>query len=406
MNILFVHRNFPGQYIHLCRHLLSNNEKNIKIAAISCSSYKISTQFIDMRYHMPESVPSASSPYFKELSEEVLRGRLVFEKARELSEMGFHPDIICAHPGWGEALFLADVFPKSKILLYCEFFHRLNNLYFDPEFLSKEENAEKVRLMNASQLISLDAAYCGVSPTEWQRSLYPDYWKNKISVIHEGINTKLIKPDNSASIILKDGRILTKNDEIITYVSRNLEPCRGLHSFIRSLPYILELRPKANIVLVGGNGASYGKKPPEGKTYKEIFLDEVKPDMSRVHFLGPLPYEKYVKVLQASSVHVYLTYPFVLSWSFLEAMSAGLPVVASDTPPVQEVINNYQNGILVDFFKPENIAFEINKILNEPELVYMLGKNARQTIVDKYDLYEKSLPSQLSFINRLALGML
>ena len=269
--------------------------------------------------------------------------------------------------------------------------------------------APRVRTRNAGNLLGLDAADWGQSPTQWQKSTYPAIYHPTLRVVHEGIDTDTVRPDPQARLRLPgNAPVLAAGEEIVTYVARNLEPYRGFPSFMRSLPAILNARPRAQVVIIGGDEVSYGARLPEGQTYRQRLLDELGGalDRNRVHFLGKVPYATFLKVLQVSAVHVYLTYPFVLSWSMLEAMAAGCLVVGSKTPPVEEVIRDGENGVLVDFFTPEAIAGRVVAALAEPEQFLALRKNARQTMIDAYDLKRICLPEQIRLLETAAGGRL
>ncbi len=254
-----------------------------------------------------------------------------------------------------------------------------------------------------------EIADAGISPTAWQAGTYPQPFRNKISVIHDGIDTGIVVPDSSARMRLNSagGEVsITGNDEVITFVNRNLEPYRGYHIFMRVLPELLRRRPKARVMIVGGSNVSYGAKPPDGKTWKQIFSDEVRgrisdADWSRVHFLGNIRYEYFLTLLQLSTVHVYLTYPFVLSWSLLEAMSAGCAIVGSDTAPVREVVQNGETGILVDFFDRSALVEGVCTLLDDPKRREILGKAARAFAIERYDLHTVCLPRQIEWIGEL-----
>jgi glycosyltransferase involved in cell wall biosynthesis len=325
---------------------------------------------------------------------------------------GFIPDLVIAHPGWGESLFVKDIFPNTKLLSFIEFHYQSNaDAFFDPEFSkANDDELMRLRVKNANNLLALDTTDAGLCPTAWQHSTIPQNYQDKVKVIFDGIDTDIVKPNNDAELTIKlpnDREIkLTKNDEVVTFISRNLEPYRGYHSFIRALPSIMKERTNAKIIIVGGNDASYGPKAPKGQTWQQIFLEEVKSeiDLDRVIFLGTLPYQIYLTLLQITSVHVYLTYPFVLSWSCAEAMSAGAVVVGSKTPPVEEFIKTDKNGLLVDFFNYKEISAAVCKVLSNPKKYATLGKNARKTIVESYDLKTICLPKQLEYIESLVLG--
>jgi glycosyltransferase involved in cell wall biosynthesis len=199
---------------------------------------------------------------------------------------------------------------------------------------------------------------------------------------------------------------LTAKHEVITYIARNLEPYRGFHTFMRAAVEILRRRPKAYIIAIGGDEVSYGPAHPSGRTFRDVMLEEVGRELplDRVFFPGQVPYEIYVNVLQVSSAHIYLTYPFVLSWSFIEAMSAGCAIIGSDTPPVMEVLRDGENGLAVDFFSPTEIADRVDQILDHPTRMQHMRDAARQTAVSDYDFKTVLLPHWLSLIDNMTNG--
>ncbi len=344
--------------------------------------------------------------YIGEYENGVLHGQAVVREVLKLRQSGFVPDVMIGHNGWGETLFLKDVFPQAPLLSYFEFFYRSQgaDVGFDPEFPTSFDDLFRVRAKNSINLLGMDGADWGLSPTEWQKSRYPEYFRPRISVVHEGVDTDSLVPKRLASVTLPSGRTLPPDAEIITYVSRNLEPYRGFHIFMRALPGILRRRPRAHVLIVGGDEVSYGRRLPPGETWRQRMLAEVTIDPERVHFLGRIPYDQFVGVLHASSVHVYLTYPFVLSWSMLEAMSCGCLVIGSATPPVEEVIRDRENGLLVDFFSVGQIIDRVDEVLDHPDRMAALRSAARRTIVERYDLRRICLPRFAELINRLVAG--
>jgi glycosyltransferase involved in cell wall biosynthesis len=264
-----------------------------------------------------------------------------------------------------------------------------------------------VRAKNAITLMSFDVADWGNAPTEWQRALHPPELRTRITTIHEGVDTEIIKPNPNAWVQLaRENIVLTRADEVITYVSRNLEPYRGFHIFMRAVKQILERRPNAHILLIGGDEVGYGAPAPTGETYRSVMLKELggQLDTSRLHFMGRVPYDIYLNVLQISSAHVYLTYPFVLSWSFIEAMACGCAMIGSDTPPVMEVLKDRENGLAVDFFSPGQIADRVDEILDHPDRMQHLRDAARRTAVEQYDLKTVLLPRWLKLFDDLTNG--
>jgi glycosyltransferase involved in cell wall biosynthesis len=364
-----------------------------------------------VRYPVAGRPGQGTHRWVADLEVKTLRGEATWQAAMKLREQGFVPDVIVAHPGWGESLFLQQVWPQARLGIYCEFFyqHQGADVGFDPEFGNPDtDNACRLQMKNANYELHFARAHAGIAPTHWQASLFPEPFASRIAVIHDGIRTDLIKPDVHASIRVQTTQgvlQLGQGDEVITFVNRNLEPYRGYHQFMRALPAILKARPQARVVIIGGNEVSYGAAPPPGpdgqaQTWREIFLNEVKGelDLSRVHFVGKVPYADFLRVLQVSTVHVYLTYPFVLSWSLLEAMSAGCAIVASDTAPVREAIRHGETGQLVDFFDPAALAQQVIALCDDPTERARLGAQARAFAVENYDLETRCLPAQINWI--------
>jgi glycosyltransferase involved in cell wall biosynthesis len=334
------------------------------------------------------------------------RGAAVATSLRTLRDKGLRPDVIYGHPGWGEMLYIRDVFPEAKIVNYCEFyFNRCGQDYgFDAEFTPARSDDSSVGTENMVHALSLIASNLGISPTRWQHSRYPTELRSKIATVHDGIDTQLVKPDPSATVVLPSSSLaLSARDEVITFVSRNLEPYRGFHVFMRVLPEILRHRPHAHVLIAGGDDVSYSR-PLKGRTYRQHFLDEVgdRLDLTRVHFLGHLSFADYLRVLQISTAHIYLTYPFVLSWSMLEAMAAGCVVVGSRTAPVEEVIENGRNGILVDFFDRAHLIDAVIGVCANREARGAMRCAARATVVGRYDLETVCLPRQVALLEGAA----
>lgn len=410
MRILFIHQNFPGQYRHLAPALAASAENEVVAIGEETSIRRVPGFHPRIRllaYAKPQGASPQTHHYLHSTEAAVRRGQAVLRVAMALRTQGFVPEVICAHPGWGEALFIKDVYPTAKLLLYLEFLYRGSgsDMGFDPEFPTSFDDRCRVRIRNATQLVSLEAADAGLSPTRWQRDQYPREYHERIEVIHDGVQTDLVCPAAVADFALPDGaRSLCSADEVITYVARNLEPYRGFHTFMRALPTVLAARPKAQVLIVGGDEISYGRALPSGMSYRETYLREIGSDLdcARVHFLGKVPYRRFLDVLRLSSVHVYLTYPFVLSWSLLEAMSCGCLVVASDTAPVREVLKDGTNGLLVDFFSAAKLAERLIAVLVEPAPTQVLRAQARRDMQTGFDLQRNSLPRLISQVSAVA----
>ena len=404
MKILFIHPNIPGQYKHLVQRYAADPKNQV---VFICKPKKDSdikgvhkVEYVNRR----EPVHSTHR-YLIGTERAVLQGQEVWRVCKKLkTEEGFTPDVICVHPGWGDALFIKDIYPEVPLLSYFEFHYHYHgaDVNFDPELPITEDDAARIRVKNTVNLLNLDAADWGITPTHWQKSLHPAVYHPKISVLHEGIDTAAVAPNPKASLRLNEGgKEFKLGDPVITYVSRNFEHYRGFHQFMRAVKIIQEQRKDVHILAIGADDVSYGRKPVDGKTYRQAMLEDIKPDMSRLHFIGQVDYDVFLRVLQISSAHIYLTVPFVLSWSMLEAMSTGCVVIGSNTQPVREVIEDGRNGVLVDFFSPEQIAKATLDALERPQHYQPMRQAARQTIIDRFDL-QKLLPLHEKLIAQVA----
>jgi glycosyltransferase involved in cell wall biosynthesis len=343
-----------------------------------------------VRYAPKRGTTPGAHPWAQDFETKILRGEACARAALDLARQGFAPDVICANPGWGESLFLKDALPKAKLHLYLEFFYRAEggDFGFDPEFPAPEfEGAARLRARSAAQLLALESMDGAVAPTAWQRGTFPEPYRKRIDVCFDGVDVARATPDPDAVLEI-GGKRFAAGEPIVTFVNRNLEPYRGYHVFMRALPKLLARAPQAQVLLVGGDGVSYGAKPADGVSYKERFLAEVKDglDLSRVHFLSKVPYEAYLKVLRVSAAHVYLTYPFALSWSLFEAMSAGCAVIASSTGPVLDLVAHGKTGLLVDFFDTDALARTVADVLARPEAFRKMRSAARAHVKARYAL--------------------
>ncbi len=419
MQILFIHQNFPGQFKFLAPALAQRGHQVFALG-VGKQPGVVRWQGVQVvRYTTQRGSTPGIHPWLADTETKTIRAEACFRAALQLKAQGVNPDVIVAHPGWGESLFLKAVWPQARLGIYSEFFYQTegSDVGFDPEFPVADPAADacRIRMKNLFNLLHFEVADAGISPTHWQASTFPEPFRAKIAVIHDGIDTEALQPNPGVSLTVSrtDGsqRVLTRADEVITFVNRNLEPYRGYHIFMRALPDILKRRPNAHVVLVGGNDVSYGAKPNPAthgeKSWKDIFLAEnagriSAEDMRRVHFVGKLPYPAFVGLLQLSTVHVYWTYPFVLSWSLLEAMSVGCAIVASDTQPLQEAIRHGETGQLVNFFDVLGLVNGVCAVLDDPALRTRLGAQARRFAQTHYDLKSVCLPQQLDWVEGLA----
>lgn len=395
----------PGQYKHLARAFgaegghrifFITKHKTAEIEGITRVTYGMKK---------PEEPPKPHR-YLAPANHAVLQGQQVWRVCLALkTKENFIPDIVICHPGWGDALFVKDLFPSARVLSFFEFYYRASGADVGFEGAATEDDQARVRIKNVTNLLSLEQADWGISPTVWQQSLHPPEFQPKISVLHDGVDVDLCKPDPAAIFTTPGGKSFTAKDEVVTYIARNLEPYRGFPTFMQAAELLLRERPNLQIICVGADSVSYGRKAAEGKTYREIWSAKVQLPEDRIHFIPKLPYDDLLKLFQVSTAHLYLTYPFVLSWSMLEAMACGVALVGSDTKPVREVVRHGKNGLLADFHSPADVAQKITQLLDDPMLNASLRVAARQTVVERFDL-AKLLPLHMQLVREVAAGQI
>jgi glycosyltransferase involved in cell wall biosynthesis len=394
MKVVFVHRRGPGQFVHLACHLANAGWQ----VSLLCETMNVRLPGVRILRHRSPSV----TPGTTISAQHIETGHHAAETLNALVQQEGPPDVVFGHIGWGSMMFARDVLPHTPLLGYCEHFYHAEgrDVGFAPDDTVSLEKRKQLRLRNSAQLLTLDQMNAGVSPTQWQRSAYPANLRGKIGVCHDGIDTRRCRPDNSAQFTLPDGRKIDRATPVITYVARDLEPYRGFPQFMQAAEKVAKQHPEALFLVAGGDGVSYGAPAPDGRPWREVMMEQTGLDPSRIVFLGQIPHDQLVKLFQVSRAHVYLTYPFVLSWSVLEAMACGTPVIGSRTPPVEEIIQDGENGLLTDFWDPETLAGQISQAIRNPEKLTPLRENARRSIVDQFDL-QRCLTRQTAALERL-----
>lgn len=429
--ILFIHQNFPSPYWNIASYYAAN--PNVQVAAVGDKANLMAREPVPnvarFGYDMPPGAAESADPLAADYEVHVRRGRAAAGILRDLRERDFVPDLICVNPDWGEGMFIRSVYPDTPILAYAEmYFHPDSpDLDFDPAFPVPDEGRRLAVSRNAARAMALAEADHLQTPTRWQYAMLPAAFRDRASILHEGIDSDFAKPNSWATFTVppaakvarpenaplpdyvperEKSLILDGKMEIVTFISRTLEPFMGWHSFSKALPLIQKRHPGAHCVIVGRTSGGYGAQPPEGGNWRDIYLEEVrdKLDFSRLHFLGNVSRQAVVKLLALSRAHVYLTYPHVLSRSPLEAMSCGAPLVASATGPVLEVAADGENALLVDFFSPEAIADAVSRLLSDESLRAKLGAAGRAHIIDGYDMKRVWLPRWNNVIRALARG--
>lgn len=402
MKIAFVHQNFPGQFSRLAKTFAAEGHEVVGLGMNKTAGVPGVKHFTYAPVPGPDDEPYQNrySPVIPRLR----RAYGVAHLARKLQQQGFEPDLVVVNTGWGENLFLKDVWPKAKHVAYFEYYYAPTgqDLDFDPEFpVTNEEIVWRLRLKNSMQLGALDAADLAVAPTQYQRDTFPTYLRDRLAIIHDGIEAQTLKPKPDITIrIGKDGPKLNRSKPVVTYVTRNIEPMRGAHIVFRSLPYLLDIDPELQVVIIGGKGTSYSGSAPDGQSWYDVFKSKIERpvDWSRVHLVGSLPYDHFVRVLQVSSAHIYMTYPFVLSWSSIESMALECRIVASDTLPVREIIQEGVTGRLFNFFDEKQLAERVRETLQDKERSAEMAREARRIALEKYDYTTVCLPQWREFL--------
>jgi glycosyltransferase involved in cell wall biosynthesis len=388
LRYLFVHQNFPGQYLHIVRHLLKDRGNEVVFISQPNQNHIVGVRRVS--YQLPKSNQDDIHPNARDYELSARRADLVAITAANLKQLGFTPDIIIGHHGWGELLNLTDLWPGVPMLGYFEFYYRVigQDVGFDPEFPIAEDRFPRIRAMNLVNLHALSLEQHGQTPTAWQQTRYPEWAQQQIKILPEGANLDICKPDaavRKAPFAIGDFHV-SPGDKLVSYVSRNLEPYRGLHVMMRALPALLA-RPDVKVVMVGGDDVSYGARLAN-MTWREHFQAELagRYDAARVLMPGQLPYETYVRLLQRSDAHVYLTYPFVASWSLREAIACGCAVIGADVTPVSEFVQHGRNGLLVPPLDPAILARQVLDLFETPALDRRIRAGARRYAEQNLDM--------------------
>lgn len=406
MNVLFVHPNFPGQYRKLAASFAQI--PGLRVFALADADWIGNRppfpNITHWTYRLPESPDYRPHPYAAPFHEATRRADAAAGAILQQKRQGFEPDVIFVHPGWGDAFFLKEIFPFARIYGHMEYYYHTHgaDVGFDPEFPRRFQDGFRLHCANAVQLLALESCDEYITSTQWQRSRYPTPYQARMHVIHEGVDTETLAPKPEASLTLPNGQTLHRGEPIVTYAARDLEPVRGIHTFLRALPTLFERRPDAIVLIAGRHGVSYGRPLPEGETYQGKYWAEIRDcvPVDRVHFLGWLERDQLDALYQISAVHAYLTYPFVLSWSFVEALSCGCLIVGSDTEPVRELLSHEDNGLLVPFHDPKAWGETLALALDRQDELVALRERARRTAVERFD-YRLTLQAYLRLLGNV-----
>jgi glycosyltransferase involved in cell wall biosynthesis len=393
MRLLLIHQNFPAQFRHLARGLVQRGHEVAALGTrplddLAAEELPPGVLYGGYAREAPIAVGPCLDPEF-EASQ--LRGLRVAEACRQLVVRGFQPDVVLFHSAWGEGLHLRDVWPELPLVAYPELYGSplLFGYGYDerlgPASPQLQAGFRRQNLLSLAAIADSDAV---VVPTHFQRSTFPDLAPERFLVLHEGIDVEAMGPDPTAALTLPGGLTLRAGDPVVTFCSRSLEPLRGLGALLRALPALQRAHAAVQVVIVGSSGSGYGPPSPHPGGHLGALLEELEGrlDLARLHILEPLPYAQLIRLFQLSAAHAYLSYPYALSWSALEAMACGAPLVGSRGPTLAELIRPEQNGLLVGFNEPGQLAAALLRLLEDPALRRRLGAAARRTVVEHYSL--------------------
>jgi glycosyltransferase involved in cell wall biosynthesis len=401
MRVLIVHQNFPGQFPHIADALIARGDE---VTVIGGPTAKERAGVTLVRWNNTRGTANGIFPVAVRAEADLIRAEAAAMVAAELARKGFKPDLIIGHPGWGETIHLKDLFPHAKLILFGEFFYRHlgADLNFDPEFEKPTlAGAMRTNGKNATQVLAYTQADLIVSPTPFQASTFPEIFRPRIRVLHEGVDLSQARRNPDARVTLANGRVLDRKTPVITFINRNFERLRGFHIFMRALPRFMEAIPEAQVVAIGADGGGYGGKRDDGKPWRHVMLNELgkRLDRDRLHFVGHVPHDQMIDILSIGAAHVYYTYPFVLSWSLVEAMACECLVLGSDTAPVRDAITDGVDGVLNDFFDVDALSDAMIRAVREPDAFEAMRVEARRTALAHFDRATIGVPGWLSMID-------
>lgn len=380
MRILISHVNYPSQFRRLLSHWVSYGHDIVFLARNHEWHASDASGFHLLKYSLsrPGGGPYIH-PYIRRFENSVLEGQAAAEAIFEFSSSTqWIPDVVISHLGFGNGLFLSDLFPDANRIGLCEWWYQPFNSDVDflPPHAVSRDHRYQLKVWNSQAALEICDCDSIVVPTFWQASQFPPHLKERLHVVHEGIDTHYLST-------LKSGETPTfpflpdnPDIQILTYVSRCFEEYRGFPQVISAISELQKLRPNLHVLMVGSDGAAYGRPRSDGLGWSEWAKSSIPLDHTRIHWLGSLQESEYHKVLAISDVHLYFTVPFVLSWSLLEAMATGCAIVASSTGPVQEVLVDRQSALLVDFFDTTETVTALHELLSDVQLRSRLAQAA------------------------------
>jgi len=400
MHALFVHPNFPAQFGHVGQELAARRGWRATFVTERPPAKGERTERIQYR---PAGGATAANHHCTRAFENATRHAAGVYRALK-ARPDVRPDLIVGHSGFGTTLFLKELYPDVPVVNYFEYFYRVRgaDMDFRPDFPSAEADRLRARALNATILLDLDNCDAGYSPTGWQRGRLPAEYRDKVSVVHDGIDTRVWKPDPAAPRRVGEFAV-PDGVKVVTYATRGMESMRGFDVFLKAAARLARERSDVLFLVAGQDRVCYGgdARFTGGKSFKDWAMERSGLDPARVKFLGLIPPRDLARLFQITDCHVYLTVPFVLSWSLLNALACGAPVVASDTAPVREVVEHGRTGLLTDFFDDAAMARTIGRVIDDPAGHRPLGAAGVGLIAERYSA-EVCLPRLARLFERAA----
>lgn len=401
-DVLFVHNNFPAQFGFIAERLHANGHR---VAAIASETGRASFEGLTLvKWGTRRGTTEGILPAAVRAEADLIRGGAAAQAALKLQADGFDPALIVGHPGWGETTYMREIFPNARQIAYAEYYYRSRggDVGFDPEFSpARERDPHELYAKNAGMAMAFAEADAIVSPTPFQASVLPEVFRQRTHIIHEGVDTAVVKRHPSPRLTMGNGKVIDGSRPLVTLINRRFEPLRGFHIFMRALPRLMAAVPNVDVIVIGADEeGGYGKPAEKGTTWGQRLYAEIadRVDRSRIHFVGRVPHNLMIETLSLSSAHVYYTYPFVMSWSLLEAMATECLVLGSDTPPVRDAITPGVDGILNDFFDIEALSEAMIEACLHPQKFAAMRKAARETVLARWDRASIHQPAWLQLV--------
>lgn len=398
MKALFVHKNWPAQFGGFGAYL---KRSGWDVAFATQREEARSDTMRIVRFESHRASSSSTHPYLRSLEEAVIAGQGLARAAMTLSRSGWAPDVIVSHSGWVAGAFAKSVWPGAVFVPYFEWFYHfppVDRTAYDKPVEPLDASA-RTRARNLPFMMDFDAAEVGLIPTAFQAEQFPSWMRDRLVVMHDGIDTDFHCPGPGEAARARYA--IPAGAELVTSLARGMEPHRGFPEIMRAIAKLQKRRPNLHAVIVGEDRVAYGAKLPEGQSWKERVLGELDLDLERVHFPGRIPRNEMVELLRASDAHLYVTVPFVLSWSMLEAMSIGCVLVASDVAPVREFVADGRTGLLVPQGDVDALVARVEAALDAQGGRGAIRANARQQIRDQLDAERILYPRKRDLLKSL-----